>query len=68
MTATYRNPWNVAGYGPALFSCEKRPRNYRGHLIYHPHRGRFDVVRDGVCRTQRAGFNGAKRYVDEVTA
>jgi len=67
MTARYRNPWHKNGYGPEFFETEKRPRKYRGHLIYHPHGGRFDVVLDDVCLTQRAGFNGAKEYIDVST-
>ena len=67
--ATYRNPWHTPGkpeYGPPVYSCEATPRAYRGFLIYRRHERHFDVVRDGVCISQRAGPNGARAIIDLI--
>ena len=67
--ATYRNPWHKPGkpeYGPAFFTCRNEPRPYRGYLIFRQHERHFDVVRDGVCVSQRAGARGARWIVDLI--
>ena len=74
---TYKNPWHDPKkyplYGPAEYEADAKPEEYRGYLIYHRVRsGRpisdgadcFDVVKDGVCLTQCAGPNGARRAID----
>lgn len=64
MTASYRNPWHKPGeacYGPAEYTTDARPVAFAGCLIYERIRGVcWDVVRDGACLTQRAGFYGAR--------
>lgn len=64
---TYKNPWHKPGkpeYGPINYETNVLPTEYNGHLIYHRLNSVWDVVKNGVCITQRAGFNGAKRYID----
>lgn len=52
-------------YGPVMYSTEVKPKEYKGHLIYERIAGSvWDVVKDGVCLTQRAGPNGARQYID----
>ena len=67
MSARYRNPWHTPGkpeYGPPEYTTGVKPTEYRGYLIYQRISGHvWDVVKDGVCITQRAGINGAKSYV-----
>ncbi len=68
-TATYRNPWHKPGkpeYGPPSYATHVAPEEYKGYLIYHRISCVFDVVKDGVCVTQRAGPNGARRAIDEL--
>lgn len=65
----YRNPWHKPGrpeYGPEFYSTDVAPKAYRGYLIYHRLPKVWDVVRDGVCVTQRAGFGGAKQAIDAL--
>ena len=69
MTTTYRNPWHNGrnnDYGPAFYSTEAKPTEYRGFLIYHANPKGWDIVKDGVCISQRAGFDGAKRFIDKI--
>lgn len=61
MTTTYLNPWDV---GPEFYTTDVRPTEYRGYLIYHRLPKCWDVVRNGVCVDQRAGFKGAKAAID----
>jgi hypothetical protein len=64
---SYRNPWHDprdARYGPAFYTTSARPTRHAGHEIYHRHESCWDVVKDGVCVAQRAGFNGAKRAAE----
>lgn len=69
MSITYQNPWykpRRPEFGPKRFATTAKPMEYRGHQIYHRLPQVFDVVRDGVCISQRAGMGGAKRHVDEL--
>lgn len=70
--STYRNPWHRpfdATYGPAFYTTEAKPTEHAGHLIYQRIPGQvWDVVRDGVCVTQRAGPAGAMRAAEELCA
>jgi hypothetical protein len=67
---TYKNPWHKRFepmYGPAEYITNVQPEEYKGFLIYERiDEAVWDVVKDGACVTQRAGINGAKRYIDEV--
>lgn len=75
MTATYKNPWYDAsrGHDPEFYTTEAKPREYRGYLIYNripgkPGHGCWDIVKDGVCVTQRAGDtnHGLNKIIDEI--
>lgn len=73
--ARYLNPWhkpNDASHGPRFYETEAKPAEYKGFKIYHVHNMRFDCVIDEaggpICKTQRAGINGAHRYIDEFWA
>lgn len=68
MTARYRNPWfrPRGDHGPEFYETDAKPVEYRGYLIYQRVKGAvWDVVRDGVCVTRRAGITGAKRAIDQ---
>jgi hypothetical protein len=67
MAATYANPWHKPGkpeYGPAAYVTDATPTEYGGHLIYRRLPDCYDVVKGGVCVTQMAGPNGARRAID----
>lgn len=69
-TTIYKNPWHKAGhrteYGPEFYETSARPTEYRGYLIFHRQSDIWDIVKDSVCVSQFAGFNGAKRYIDQI--
>lgn len=66
---TYRNPWHNPAHpnqGPRVYETDAQPIEYGGYLIYQRIPGVvWDVVRDGVCVTQRAGLSGAKSFIEE---
>lgn len=65
----YKNPWHTPGaahYGPEFFSTDKKPTEYRGFQIFHRHAGCYELVKDGVCLTQRAGKNGPRNLADAL--
>jgi len=69
MLTTYKNPWVKKGLGPIEYATDAAPEEYKGYLIYcRPDATTgipvWDVVLGGVCVTQRAGINGAKRAID----
>ncbi len=70
--ATYINPWynpeepEYKRIGPRLYTVRSTPKIYRGCLIYRISKEWFDVVKDGVCLTQRAGPNGARQAIDKM--
>lgn len=67
--AEYSNPWHKpdhAGYGPARYVSNGGVTHYRGYEIHHRLPDVWDVVKDGECKSQRAGINGAKRWVDNA--
>ena len=60
----YKNPWHKAGaqqYGPLFYETDTKPiKAANGHIIYERIKGVcWDVVKDGVCVSQRAGLHGA---------
>ena len=69
--ATYKNPryqFGLPQYGPAEYSTDATPKEYKGYLIFERVRGHvWDIVKDGTCVHQRAGLNGAKEAIDELT-
>lgn len=68
---TYQNPWHRPGrpeYGPACYETTAIPVRHAGADIFERIPGRvWDVVRGGVCITQRAGLNGAIRAAQSGT-
>jgi len=74
MTA-YKNPFHSEKYqgSTAIIETDVKPAQYKGYLIYHriktntPGGNVFDIVNDGVCVGMRAGINGAKTRIDELS-
>jgi len=67
----YRNPWKHNGqrYVDAFYEHNLAPvRVHRGFSIYRIHDAHFDIVKDGVCITQRAGDTnkGLNRVIDNI--
>lgn len=62
----YLNPFNFTGSEP-YFENEKDPKEYRGYQIFQRVKNSvFDVVKDGVLWSMRAGRQGAKKYIDTL--
>ncbi len=63
----YRNPFHNANYtgSKPVIETGARPKEYRGYQIFKIHDQNYDVVKDGVLVTQRAGPNGARQFVDD---
>ena len=64
--AEYKNPFTT---GPKYFTGGKLVTEYLSYLIYQrwdKYDDVFDVVKDGVCITQLAGLNGAKRAIEKL--
>lgn len=62
----YTNPWYKPGkpeYGPAEYVTDAPSRPHRGFDIYDRW-GVFDVVKDGACVGQFAGYGGATGNID----
>ena len=69
--AVYRNPWHNPHdnkYGPEEYVTDATPTSYKGFLIYHRTRDCWDCVINGEAVAQRAGFQGAKDFIDEFWA
>ena len=68
---TFHKPFDAAS-GPEFYETDVGPTEYKGFKIYQRFRGCFDVVLneldDPRCITQRAGLNGAKRFIDAFWA
>lgn len=69
----YKNPWHnprLIHTGPQFY--EPHPSSptfeYCGHQVIERIPRVWDVVKDGVCVTQRAGKNGAKQAIDAIMA
>lgn len=65
---TYKNPWHRPAnseYGPEFYTNVGPFTRYKGFEIHHRLGQVWDVVLDGECKTQRAGFDGAKRWIDQ---
>lgn len=66
---TYRNPWHRPDkphYGPEFYSTDAKPVEYRGFQIFQRVKGTWELVKDGVCLTQRAGRNGPRYLADAL--
>ena len=62
----YRNPWSHHSE-PEFFSTTVKPVEYRGFKIFNRLGGiSWELVKDGVCLTQRAGRNGPRNLVDAL--
>lgn len=72
MSHAYKNPWYTPGntaYGPAMYTTDATPFEHAGCLIYERiRRSCWDVVKDGVCQTQRAGKRGAMEGAEIVAS
>ena len=69
MSASYINPWHKQESGSdsaPMFTTDAKPVEYRGFLIYRRLPASFEVVKDGICLTQRAGLTGAKWAIDNL--
>lgn len=66
MPAKYRNPWHspCSTDSTTHFTTSVRPTEYRGYQIYERVPHSWDVVKDGCCIRQLAGFKGATACVD----
>jgi hypothetical protein len=65
----YLNPFHREGShdSKAYFESDTKPAEYRGYHIFQRVKGSvFDVVKDGVLFSMRAGRNGAKKYIDTL--
>lgn len=60
----YRNPWHRSGE-PEFYETTTKPVEYRGFQIFHRFGG-WELVKDGVCLTQRAGKNGPRNLADAL--
>lgn len=70
MSSAYRNPFHNKHYqgSKPVIETTVKPDEYRGFLIFKHHDQHYDVVRDGVLVTQRAGPNGARSFCDAAAA
>lgn len=67
---TYTNPFHNPTYtgSQPVITTNTKPTEYKGHLIFKVHSQHYDVVKDGVLLTQRAGPNGARQFIDAPSA
>lgn len=65
MKYSYKNPWFKVGQDPD-YHTDVEPITFEGYLIYHILPNQYDVVKNGVCISQRAGLNGAKLAAESV--
>lgn len=66
---SYRNPWFTPGkawMGAEFYATDTKPIEYRGFQIFHRHDAVWELVKDGVCLTQRAGKNGPRNLADAL--
>lgn len=69
MKHRYQNPWHnphCTDYGPAFYETDKEPVEYRGFQIFQRIPGAWELVKDGVCLTQRAGKDGPRALADAL--
>ena len=74
-TARYKNPWHNpqrTGDAPEYYTTDVLPALYRDFEVYHriksyrPGGNCFDVVYNGVCVAQMAGFKGALDLISGI--
>jgi hypothetical protein len=66
MIHNYLNPW-AGPSEPKEYSRNVNPIEYNGCQIFRVHQTQFDVVKAGVCISQRGGLEGAKKCADAVS-
>jgi hypothetical protein len=70
MKTEYKNRWynpKNDDYGKQTFKTDVKPTKYKGYLIYQRVSGHvWDIVKDNICISQRAGINGAKSFIDSI--
>lgn len=67
----YRNPWHNRqdnSLGPEFYETDARPVLHQGYLIFHRLSEVWDIVKDGVCICQRAGYSGAIDFIRQLNA
>lgn len=67
---TYKNSFPT---GPREYSTDKKPESYNGFLIYPRFEEGvngtvYDIVQDGVCISQSAGPNRARKAIDSFNS
>jgi hypothetical protein len=62
----YKNPWHTpsGNYGPEFYEANSKPHHYRGYDIYRQGEKHYDIVKDGMCITQRCGWS--KELIDRI--
>lgn len=66
-TFRYLNPWSADPVSkPEYFETTVKPIDYRGFQIVHRFEKSHELVKDGVCLTQRAGGGALKSLVDAL--
>lgn len=65
-THTFRNPW-AKPTEPQDYVRNIEPVEYLGCEIFHVFPNQFDVVKSGVCISQRVGMEGAKQAAEVVS-
>jgi hypothetical protein len=70
--ASYRNPWfrvGASGCDPEIYTPDAKPFAHAGCLIYQRIKGVvWDIVSNGVCVGQYAGFRGACEAAERYMA
>ncbi len=66
MTHTYHNPW-AGQNGPQDFKRDVEPIEHCDCQIFRVHQHQYDVVKAGVCISQRGGLQGAKLVAEAVS-
>ncbi len=65
MTHTYRNPW-AKPHEPQYYIRNVEPFDHAGCQIYHALPDQWDVVKAGVCISQRTDRSGAIQCAEVV--
>lgn len=63
----YLNPWSAdPALRPEFFTTEAKPAAYRGFQIFRRLPKSYELVKDGVCLTQRAGGGTLRMLADAL--
>lgn len=67
VTHRYLNPWSADPTAkPEYFATTVKPVEYRGFQIFQRLPNSHELVKDGVCLTQRAGGGALKSLADAL--